>query len=101
MQSSLRPGLIKLRRFRNTLCGKLWPLEAVRVSVKALRTLNDLSKEGVMAMVKVGDKLVVSVKVTQIIEDKNGIRYMVEPLSNIDGFQTMQVSTDDIKSIIE
>lgn len=71
------------------------------MSVKALRTLNDLSKEGVMAMVKVGDKLVVSVKVTQIIEDKNGIRYMVEPLSNIDGFQTMQVSTDDIKSIIE
>lgn len=52
-------------------------------------------------MVKVGDKLVVAVKVTQIIEDKNGIRYMVEPLSNIDGYQNMKISKDDIKSIVE
>ena len=51
-------------------------------------------------MVKVGDKLVVAVKVTQIIEDKNGIRYMVEPLSG-DAYQSMKVSKDDIKSILE
>ncbi len=101
MQSSLRQVLTRLRLFRDTLCGKLCPQEAGRVSVGASKTLNNSSRKEVMAMVKVGDKLVVSVKVTQIIEDKNGIRYMVEPLSNIDGYQNMKISKDDIKSIVE
>ena len=51
-------------------------------------------------MVKVGDKIVVSVKVTQIIEDKNGVRYAVEPLSG-DAFSNMKVIKEDIKSIVE
>ncbi len=51
-------------------------------------------------MLKVGDRIVVAVKVTQIIEDKNGIRYMVEPL-NGDAYQSMKVSKEDIKSIVE
>ncbi|MBI5643243.1 MAG: hypothetical protein HY954_07185 [Deltaproteobacteria bacterium] len=51
-------------------------------------------------MVKVGDKLVVSVKVTQIIEDKNGVRFMVEPLSG-DVYSSMKVTKEDIKSIVE
>lgn len=99
MQSSLRSVLTRLRRFRTTLCGKLWPQVAGRVSVEALRTSKNSLKE-VMVMLKVGDKLIVSVKVTQIIEDKNGIRYMVEPLSG-EAFQSMKVLMDDIKSIVE
>ncbi len=52
-------------------------------------------------MLKIGDKIVVSVKVTQIIEDKHGIRYTVEPLSNGNGYQNMNISKEDIKSIVE
>lgn len=100
MPSSLKSVLTRLRLFRDTLCGKFALLVDGRVSVEALRTLNDSSKKEVMVMVKVGDKIVVSVKVTQIIEDKNGIRYMVEPLSG-DYYQSMKVTMDDIKSIIE
>jgi len=50
-------------------------------------------------MLKVGDKIVVSVKVTQIIEDAHGIRYTVEPSS--DTYQSMKVTREDIKSIVE
>ncbi len=100
MPSSLRSALTRLRRFRTTLCGKFRPPEAWRLSAEALKTSNDSLKKEVMTMLKVGDRIVVAVKVTQIIEDKNGVRYMVEPLSG-DYYQSMKVSKEDIKSIVE
>lgn len=55
-------------------------------------------------MIKVGDRIVVSVRVTQIIEDKNGVHYMVEPLrddNHSSFYQSMKVTKQDIKSIVE
>ncbi len=100
MQSSLRQVLTRLRRFKVMFCERYCPLADGRLFVGALGTLNDSSKKEVMVMLKVGDKIVVSVKVTQIIEDKNGVRFMVEPLSG-DYYQSMKVTKEDIKSIVE
>ena len=55
-------------------------------------------------MLKVGDRIVVAVKVTQIIEDKYGLHYMVEPIKDEDRssfYQSMKVTKEDIKSIVE
>lgn len=55
-------------------------------------------------MLKVGDKIVVSVKVTQIIEDKDGVCYTVERFSDDNRssfYQSMRVTKEDIRSIVE
>lgn len=101
MQSSLRQALTSLHLFRTMYFAKFGTLAGRRQSAGASRTSNDSSRKEVMAMLKVGDKIVVSVKVTQIIEDKHGIRYTVEPLSNGNGYQNMNISKEDIKSIVE
>ncbi len=100
MPSSLRSALTRLRRFRTTLCGKFRPPEAGRVFAEALKTSTNSLKKEVMAVLKVGDRIVVAVKVTQIIEDKHGLHYMVEPISG-DYYQSMKVTKEDIKSIVE
>lgn len=52
-------------------------------------------------MIKVGDKLLVKVRVTELIEDKNGIKYTVIPDDDKRDFQRMSVIKDDIQSCIE
>jgi len=86
------------------LCAKFGTLAAGRRSAEASRKSNNSLRKEVMTMLKVGDKIVVSVQVTQIIEDKYGVHYMVEPVRDEDrGFfhQSMKVTKEDIKSIVE
>lgn len=101
MLSSLRQALTSLHLFRVMYYARFKARAAGRPSAGVSRTSNDSSRKEVMAMLKVGDKIVVSVKVTQIIEDKHGIRYTVEPLSNGDAYQNMKISKEDIRSIVE
>ena len=99
MLSSLKQALTGLHIFRVMYFGRFKALAAGRLSAGASRTSNDSSRKEVGTMLKVGDKIVVSVKVTQIIEDAHGIRYTVEPSS--DTYQSMKVTREDIKSIVE
>lgn len=104
MLSSLRQALTSLHLFRTMYFAKFGTLAGRRQSAGASRTSNDSSRKEVMAMLKVGDKIVVSVKVTQIIEDKHGVHYMIEPIRDEDRssfYQSMKVTREDIKSIVE
>src|SRR3990172_1362077 len=101
MLSSLKQALTSLHLFRVMYFGRFKALAAGRLSAGASRTSNDSSRKEVMAMLKVGDKIVVSVKVTQIIEDKYGVHYTVEPIRDEDRssfYQSMKVAREDIRS---
>ena len=52
-------------------------------------------------MIKVGDKLLVKVRVSQVVEDKDGIKYTVIPDDGKRDFDRMCVIKDDIQSCIE
>lgn len=52
-------------------------------------------------MVKVGDKVLVLVKVTQIVEDGEGTHYTVAPDGKKGFCNTMRVEEEDIKSASE
>lgn len=104
MLSSLRQALTSLHIFKTMFFVKFGTLAGRRQSAGASRTLNNSSRKEVMAMLKVGDKIAVSVKVTQIIEDKDGVCYTVERLSDNNRssfYQSMRVTKEDIKSIVE
>lgn len=104
MQSSLRQALTSLHLFRVMYFARFGPRGAGRPSAETSRKSNNSSRKEVKTMLKIGDKIVVSVKVTQIIEDKYGVHYMVEPIRDEDRssfYQSMKVLKEDIKSIVE
>ena len=49
-------------------------------------------------MIKVGEKLLIAVKVTSIIETESGIHYEVSPLDKNRYYQSMKVIDADIQS---
>jgi hypothetical protein len=51
-------------------------------------------------MLKVGDKVTVPVKITQIVEDENGVTYVVIPVKG-NAYNNMKITKDDIKSYVE
>ncbi len=51
-------------------------------------------------MLKVGDKVTVPVKITQIIEDESGVSYTVVPVKG-NSYNSMKVTKDDIQSVVE
>lgn len=51
-------------------------------------------------MLKIGDKVLVLAKITQIIEDADGIHYNV-CLNEKNSYQSMKVKKEDIKSILD
>jgi len=53
-----------------------------------------------MVMLKVGDKVTVPVKITQIVEDENGVTYVVIPLKG-NAYNNMKITKDDIQSCVE
>lgn len=104
MLSSLRQALTSLHLFRVMYYARFKALAGRRQSAGASRTSNESSRKEVMTMLKVGDKIVVSVKVTQIIEDKDGVCYTVERFSDDNRssfYQSMRVTKEDIRSIVE
>ena len=50
-------------------------------------------------MIKVGEKVLVLVKVTQIVEDEKGVRYVVEPNEKQGFCNTMWIEKEDIKEV--
>ena len=51
-------------------------------------------------MLKVGDKVIVSVKINQIIEDESGTHYVVGLIKG-NSYNSLKVTQDDIKSYVE
>jgi len=51
-------------------------------------------------MIKIGDKVLILAKVTQIIEDEDGIQYTITP-DDKKSYQSMKVKKEDIKSSLE
>ncbi len=104
MLSSLRQALTGLHLYSVMCFARYKTRAAGRPSAGASRKSDNSSRKEVRTMLKVGDKIVVSVKVTQIIEDKHGVHYMVEPVRDDDRssfYQSMKVTREDIKSIVE
>lgn len=50
-------------------------------------------------MIKVGDKVMVLAKVTQVVEDEEGVHYVVSP-DKKKTYQTMRIEKDDIQSCL-
>lgn len=51
-------------------------------------------------MLKVGDKVNVPVKILQVVEDEDGVHYVVAPVK-CKGYNNMKITKDDIKSVVE
>lgn len=51
-------------------------------------------------MLKVGDKVLVIAKITQIVEDENGVAYVVVPVKG-NAYNTIKITKDDIQSYVE
>lgn len=51
-------------------------------------------------MLKIGDKVLILAKITQIIEDEEGIQYTISP-DEKRSYQSMKVKKEDIKSSLD
>jgi|GEM_PF-6579771 len=100
MRSSLKSVLTRLLPFRSMSCGKSAELADACPSAKASKTSNDSLKKEVMVMLKVKDVVLVPVKITQIVEDENGVTYVVVPVKG-NAYNNMKITKDDIKSCVE
>ena len=52
-------------------------------------------------MIKIGDKVLVLAKVTQIIEDEDGTHYVISPDDKKRCYTSMRVIKEDIKSSLD
>lgn len=57
-------------------------------------------KEGGTKMLKIGDKVLILARITQIIEDEDGIQYTISP-DEKRSYQSMKVKKEDIKSSLD
>jgi hypothetical protein len=62
--------------------------------------LNGSYRKEESKMLKINDKVLVLAKITQIIEDADGIHYNVT-LNEKNSYQSMKVKKEDIKSILD
>ena len=98
MRLNLKSVETMLRRFKNLLFGKSEkPVDAC-ASAEASKKLNVSSKEE-NPMIKVGDKVLVLAKVTQVVEDEDGVHFVVSP-DKKKSYQTMRIEKEDIQSCL-
>ena len=100
MRLSLKPVATNLRRFKSLLFGKSAQQVDACPSAGALKKSDDSSKQE-EPMVKVGEKVLVIARVTQIIEDEDGIHYVVAPDDKKRTFFTLRIRKEDIQSCLE
>ena len=95
MPSSLKSVLTKLLPFRNTSCEKFEKQVEEFKSAEALKKSETLlpGKE-VGAMLKIGDKVTVQVKITKIELDENGVQYVVAPVKG-SSYNSMKLTEKD------
>ena len=95
MRSSLKSVLTRLLPFRNTSCEKFERQVEESRSAEALKKSETLlpGKE-VGTMLKIGDKITVPVKITQIVLDESGVHYVVVPVKG-NGYNSMKITEKD------
>ena len=52
-------------------------------------------------MIKIGDKVLVIARVTQVVEDEEGIHYVVTPDDKKRNFYTLRIQKEDVQSSLE
>ncbi len=52
-------------------------------------------------MIKIGDKVLVLAKITQIIESEDGVEYVISPDDKKRSYSYMRVKKEDIKSSLD
>lgn len=100
MRSNLKSVLTRLLPFRSTSCGKSAERADGYPSAEASKTSNNSLRKEVAVMLKVGDKVLVWAKITQIVEDESGVAYVVVPL-NGNGYNSIKITKDDLQSYVE
>lgn len=101
MRLSLRWVRTSLQRFSDTLLKKSAPLEEKRVSVEASKKSDNFYRKEVVKMIKVGDRVLVLARITQIVEDEEGVHYVVAPEDKKRSYHTMRIQKEDIQSCLE
>lgn len=101
MRWNLKSAGTTLRRFKSLLFGKSEKRAGACASAEASRKSGSSSNQTEeIVMIKVGDKVLVLVKVTQIVEDEEGVRYVVAPDGKKGFCNSMRVEKDDIQSCV-
>ena len=67
---------------------------------RSLDEVKQFLREGGIQMLKIGDKVLILAKITQIIEDEDGIQYTISP-DDKRSYQSMKVKKEDIKSSLD
>jgi hypothetical protein len=95
MRSSLRSVLTRLLPFKSSSCGRSGKQAAESPSAGASQKSETLlpGKE-VGAMLKIGDKITVPVKITKIELDENGVHYVVVPVKGC-SYNSMKITDKD------
>jgi len=95
MRLSLRSVLTRLLPFKSSSCGRSGKQVVACASAEASRKSETLlpGKE-VGAMLKIGDKITVPVKIVQIVINDSGVHYVVVPVKG-DNYNTMKITEKD------
>lgn len=96
MPLSLKSVLTSLLPFRRLSFARSGKQEDGFQSAEASRMSGNSLSEEVMGMFKIGERIVVPVKVIQIVETENGIHYVVIPV-NGDYYNSMKIRYEDVK----
>jgi len=51
-------------------------------------------------MIKVGEKVLVIARITQVVEDEDGVHYVVSPDDKKRSFFTLRIRKEDIQSYV-
>lgn len=94
MPSNLKLVLTRLLPFKSSSCGRSGKLAEVRASAEASKKSEILSGKEVGEMLKIGDKITVPVKITQIVLDERGAHYVVVPVKG-DNYNSMKITEKD------
>lgn len=96
MRLNLKSVETKLRQFKSLLFGKSTKQADECPSVGVSKKSNVLSKEE-KPMIKIGDKVLVIARIAQVVEDEDGVHYVVTPDDKKRSFFTLRIRKEDIQ----
>ncbi len=101
MQWNLKSAGTMLRRFKNLLFGKSEKQADACAYAEASRKSGSSSNQTKeKPMIKVGEKVLVIARITQVVEDEDGVHYVVSPDDKKRSFFTLRIRKEDIQSCV-
>ncbi len=101
MRLSLRWVKTGLQKFSDTLWERFDLLAARQASVAASKKSENFYRKEAIKMVKIGDKVLVLARITQIVEDEEGVHYTIAAEDKKRSYHTMRIQKEDIQSCLE